>query len=164
MGQAELLTPEGFARSLCQELHLRPPFTAREFAEAVERQWQVRIVIEPWPSGEFTTGYCAAQNGVYTIYYYVGGSVVQRERILFHELAHIVMGHLLERSVRRPGALRAVPYHTARQRMTQEYAVEQVARALGAYSMLGEPPEPRPLQPVPPLSAYARFIDSLLAG
>ncbi|MGH2410057.1 MAG: hypothetical protein ACRDGS_06745 [Chloroflexota bacterium] len=73
-----LLTPQGLARSMCEDLGLAPPFSARVFANAVERRYNLRIALEPWPSGEYTTG----------------GSVVQRERIQFHELCHILMGHL----------------------------------------------------------------------
>jgi len=77
--------------------------------------------------------------------------VVQRERILFHELCHIAMGH------------EQLDVGRSADRLRQERAVEQVARALAAYGMLGDPPPGHRQQPVPPLSAYAQFIDNLLA-
>ena len=165
MEQTQLLTPEGLARSMCQELELAPPFTARGFADAVERRWHVHIVAEPCPTGEYTTGWCLTHEGSYIIYYYAGGSVVQRERILFHELCHIAMGHVRGK---RPSAVWRMGHEQLEkersvERLQQERAVEQVARALAAYGMLGDPPPGHPQQPVPPLSAYAQFIDNLLA-
>jgi hypothetical protein len=140
---------------MCQDLNVSPPFTARVFADAVERRWHLQIVMEPVPNGEYTTGWCLVQGTSYTIYYYGGGSVIQRERILFHELSHIVMGHVRGRQ---PTVMR-----TGREHLQQEQAVEQVARALVAYGMLGDPPAGHLQQPIPPLSAYGQFIDSLLA-
>lgn len=64
----QLLTPEGLARSICKELGLVPPFTARGMAVAAELQLGIRIVLEACPSGEYTTGWCAADDGVNTIY------------------------------------------------------------------------------------------------
>jgi hypothetical protein len=150
-----LLTPEGLARSMCRHLQLTPPFTARVFADAVERCWDVQIMTEPCPDGEYTTGWCIVQDDAYIIYYYTGGSVVQRERILFHELCHITMGHLR-------GAQPAMVMRRESQRSTQEQVVEQVARALVAYAMFGESPVMRARLPQP-ISAYGSFIDSLLA-
>jgi hypothetical protein len=150
---------------MCQDLSLAPPFTARVFADAVERRWHLQVVMEPVPSGEYTTGWCLVDGSSYTIYYYAGGSVVQRERILFHELSHIVMGHVRGKQPR--AAMRKGHEHLQRERtlerQEQEQAVEQVARALVAYSMLGDPTPGHVSQPVPPLSAYGQFIDSLLA-
>ena len=94
MEHEPMLTPEGLARSMCRYLNMTPPFTARAFADALARSWNIKIATEPCPNGEYTTGWCVAQGKAYTIYYYAGGSVVQRERILFHELCHIAMGHL----------------------------------------------------------------------
>jgi hypothetical protein len=148
---------------MCQDLNVSPPFTARVFADAVERRWNLQIEMVPIPNGEYTTGWCVVQGAFYTIYYYNGGSVVQRERILFHELSHIVMGHVRGKQ---PAAMRMSREHIQQEqavrRLQQEQAVEQVARALVAYGMLGDPP-PGNLQPIPPLSAYGQFIDSLLA-
>jgi len=152
-----LLTPEGLARSMCQDLGIRPPFRASDFAHAAENSWHLHLIIEPCPSGDYTTGWCVLQDGAYTIYYYDGGSVVQRERILFHELCHIVMGHLR-------GRTSSAAMRKARERLGQEAAVEEVAKALVAYGMLGDPPTAQPLQTIPPLSAYGKFIDSLLTG
>jgi hypothetical protein len=150
---------------MCQELELVPPFAARGFADMVERRWGVQIVTEPCPSGEYTTGWCSADGNIYTIYYYAGGSVVQRERILFHELAHIVMGHVRGNqaaAAMRKGIEQLQQEKTA-ERLQQERAVEKVGRALVAFGILGDPTPGQPQQSVPPLSAYAQFIDSLLA-
>ena len=165
MEHTPLLTPEGLARSMCQDLSLAPPFTARVFADAVERRWHLRIVTEPVPNGEYTTGWCMVHDASYTIYYYAGGSVVQRERIVFHELAHIVMGHV--RGEQSTAVMRKGIEHLHQERIVeclqQEQAVEQVARALVAYGILGDPPPGHLHLPVSPLSAYGQFIDSLLA-
>lgn len=160
-----LLTPEGLARSLCRDLGLAPPFTARGFADVVERRWNVRIVTDPVPNGEYTTGLCVVHGASYTIYYYAGGSVVQQERIVFHELSHIVMGHVRGKQ---PAAVMRKDREFLQQepavaQRRQEQAVEQVARALMAYGMLGDPPRTPRKEAVPPLSAYGQFIDSLLA-
>lgn len=155
MEHEPMLTPEGLARSMCRHLNMRSPFTARAFADALERSWNIKIATEPCPNGEYTTGWCVAQGTDYTIYYYAGGSVVQRERILFHELCHIAMGHLR-------GSQSAVVMRRESGRAGQEHAVEQVAGALVAYAMLGESPRMRAHR-VPPISAYGQFIDSLLA-
>ena len=166
MEHRSLLTPEGLARSLCRDLGLAAPYTARGFADAVERRWNVRIVTEPVPNGEYTTGMCVVHSASYTIYYYAGGSVVQRERILFHELSHIVMGHVRGKqsaAVMRKGR-EPLQQGAVGERLPQEEAVEHVARALMAYGMLGEPPSGPLKQPIPPLSAYGQFIDSLLAS
>jgi len=150
-----LLTPQGLARSMCDDLDLAPPFSARLFADAVERRYNLRIIMEPWPSGEYTTGWCNARNGDYTIYYYAGGSVVQRERIQFHELCHILMGHLSGRQP--PVVMRGDSGDDDR-----EKTVEQVAQSLVAYSMLGDSPSKRRARESVPLSAYGQFIESLL--
>jgi hypothetical protein len=154
--QKALLTPEGLARSMCQDLGLEPPFRARHFAQAAERRWHVKLMLEPCPSGDYATGWCVLHGAAYTIYYYDGGSVVQRERILFHELCHIVMGHVR-------GTFPAGVMRKSRNSLGQEAAVEEVAKALVAYAMLGDPPTEHLHQKVPPLSAYGNFIDSILA-
>lgn len=47
MEQEALLTPEGLARSMCQDLGIEPPFRARNFARAAERRWHLQLVMEP---------------------------------------------------------------------------------------------------------------------
>lgn len=104
MGNRPVLTLEGLARSVCWYPNQRSPFTARGFADAVERSWDIQIVAKQCQNGEYTTGWCIAQGIDYTIYYYMESSIMQRDRILFHELGYIAMGHRTDGDRSRPEA------------------------------------------------------------
>lgn len=77
-------------------LGLTPPFTAVALRDAVQRWRGYRIDLEPYPMGDKEIyGLCVCKRpGYYVIFYRADATLLQRERIIFHELAHIILSHV----------------------------------------------------------------------
>jgi len=81
-------------RRLARELELAPPFGARDFAQRLARK-RVYIMIEPRRMGRQPIyGSCKPDGEYYHIYYRDDAGAILGERIIWHELGHIVLGYV----------------------------------------------------------------------
>lgn len=82
-----------------EDLALMPPFSVREFADAVCRRWHVEVDLLPFTQGDHdalqlgTTGWSCFAGDAFQIHYFSGGSVAQQDYIIYHELGHLVLRH-----------------------------------------------------------------------
>ncbi len=84
-----------FVREVSTELGLRPPFTAQEYRRALSLAIGHPIEMTPRSiSGRAFSGSCRAVQGAYIIQYRADGSLIQQERIKYHQLGHITLGHV----------------------------------------------------------------------
>lgn len=85
-----------FVEELCAALQLAPPFTAEELRDKIQVWKRCRIDILPYPMlDEDVFGLCVCKRPYYyVIFYRAGASYVQRQRIIFHELCHIILSHV----------------------------------------------------------------------
>src|SRR5579862_2130150 len=87
------------ALDVTADVGLLPPFTARDLINAVQTHWETPIELHPFqrdccPLGEFSTGWCIFVGQTFHIYYYAEGGIIQQERIIYHELGHLVLKHV----------------------------------------------------------------------
>jgi len=101
-------------RRYAQELGLIPPFDTAIFAQKLSDRSGYTIQIAPRAADGTTIYGACAPNGVrFIIYYCENAGYVQRQRIIWHELAHIALGHVtptsqhLERFVPTPAQEKA---------------------------------------------------------
>jgi len=81
-------------RRLARELDLAPPFGAKDFAQRLARK-RVYIMIEPRRMGRQPIyGSCKPDGEYYHIYYRDDAGEILGERIIWHELGHIVLGYV----------------------------------------------------------------------
>ncbi len=81
-------------RRLARELDLVPPFGARDFAQRLACK-RVYIMIEPRRMGRQPIyGSCKPDGEYYHIYYRDDAGEILGERIIWHELGHIVLGYV----------------------------------------------------------------------
>src|SRR5436305_7892523 len=142
------------------ELRLIPPFTADDAFRAIERLWHLPVIAQPFtretcPLAAFSTGGCGFVGDTFVIYYYVGGSWVQQERIKFHELGHLLLGHVRKGS-------EALMRHDAIA-SSEEILAESFAEQMALFSLCGRPPSPRGRQHTPenPQDPLARWHQRL---
>jgi len=84
-------------RDLSLALELTYPFTAEQLVRAVARWRQVRIDIEPQCMGKAKVyGLCKCVRPTYYVIFYRsdGTSYIQQQRIILHELCHIILSHV----------------------------------------------------------------------
>ena len=105
----------------------------------------------------FPTGICCFVHGIFFAYYYAGGSKAQQERIQYHELGHLLLGHVTSNTpmvVLREG----VPL-TEQERITEAFA-----KAMMLYARYGDPRTPRLRlrdDGQDPLKRFLRELDAL---
>jgi hypothetical protein len=121
------------------ELHLVPPFSSDDAFRAIERSWHLPILAQPFmretcPLAEFSTGGCGFAGDTFVIYYYAGGGWVQQERIKFHELGHLLLGHVRKGSgtLFRHGSISS----------SAEMLAESFAEQMALFALCGKPPTP----------------------
>lgn len=81
---------------LCAALELVPPFTAEDLRDKVQKWKRCRIDILPYSMlDENVFGMCVCKRpSYYVIFYRAGAPYVQKQRIIFHELCHIILSHV----------------------------------------------------------------------
>lgn len=121
-------------REVSTELGLRPPFTAEEYRRALSLAIGHPIEMTPRSiSGRAFSGSCRAVQGAYIIQYRSDGSLIQQERIKYHQLGHITLGH-----VSMTGDDDRAVLSLCRALMTsEELDAEIFADALTRYALLG---------------------------
>lgn len=145
------------ALDVMTELDLTPPFTAWDLIAAASAEWSMPIVLHPFRIGSRayrtgTTGWCRYKGTVFHIYYYAGGSTLQQERILYHEMGHVLCNHVApySRQVRKgPGV----------DHNLEEVTVEAFAEAMMELAIFGAARD-APSRMVSPshLDPYTRFL------
>jgi len=132
MTQAQALAQDmqGICIALCEHLRLVPPFSAIELSDRIadERSCFIYVASRRLPGTIF--GVCARLRGAYAILYRADGSMAHQERIIFHELGHIVLGHL--RQTERILVLREGLTST-----TEEHEAEAFAEFMTTYALFG---------------------------
>jgi hypothetical protein len=123
------------AHDVVAEVGLQPPFTARDLIQAVQAKWEMPIELHAYqravsPLHKLATGWCMFVGDTFHIFYYAGGSVVQRERIIYHELGHVVLNHVSrERPERQNRAIVT---------QEQERLAEAFAEAISDVALFGD--------------------------
>ena len=150
-------------RDICAELALVPPFTAEEFRRALQRVTGRLIEVRSRVmAGTVVFGSCQSVAGIFVIYCRTDGSLVQQERIMYHELAHILFGHVV---VNAAEALAATATYCDL-RTDEEKDAEAFAEAVTLYGLLGDwgpLSEAQAIQreSVRSSSAFAEYLDKL---
>jgi len=86
-----------FVRDLSLALDMPLPFTAEQLAGAVARWRHVRIDIKPQRMGKAKVyGLCKCVRPTYYVIFYRsdGTTYIQQQRIILHELCHIILSHV----------------------------------------------------------------------
>lgn len=85
---------ETFAKKLLHQLELQPPFDAFEFKDRLAQYNASKIVLCPTklPSGEYF-GFWTQYDETHYIYYREDTRGLHQQQIIFHELAHMLLGH-----------------------------------------------------------------------
>jgi hypothetical protein len=125
------------ALDVMADLGLTPPFTAWDLIAAAAAEWAMSIVLHPFRAGSYayrtgTTGWCRYKGAAFHIYYYAGGSALQQERILYHELGHMLCNHVAPNS-------RHVRKGPRVDHNLEEVAVEAFAEAMMELAIIGDP-------------------------
>jgi len=84
-------------RDLSAALNLKFPFTAEQLTAAVAQWRHIRIEIKPHHMGKAKIyGLCkCVRSDHYIIFYRADGvTYIQQQRIIFHELCHIILSHV----------------------------------------------------------------------
>jgi hypothetical protein len=146
------------ALDVASDLGLTTPFTAHNMIAAIEAQWTIPIVLHPFRAGSFAhrsriTGWCRYREEVLHIHYYASGSVIQQERILYHELGHMLCNHVQPYSRhprKRPGI----------ERNLEEIAAEAFAEVMSELAIIGDVVEGPPTRAVSAgyQDPYTRFL------
>ncbi len=87
---------------VCAELKLRPPFEATDLLRKIAKARNYVIEVEPHPMiGRAVSGIVRPfHGGIFIIYYQHDAPKVLLEYIIYHELAHIWLGHVTPESVK----------------------------------------------------------------
>ena len=124
------------AQEVAKDLALQPPFAARDLIDALQANWHIPVVLHPYASSsrvleKVTTGWCAFVGDTFHIYYYADGTVAQRERIIYHELGHLVLRHVTPEkpSLRRRGSA---------ERTESELLAEAFAEVMSELALFGD--------------------------
>lgn len=135
----------GEVRGTVAMLGLVPPFTVNQFVPALEATWGWPILLAPFtrPRGmrSRVTGLSGICNGRFIALYCGSGSAAQQEQIQYHELSHLILGHISDDSS--VICMRDGPIADPRERL-----VEAFARELMFYARYGHM-ESAPERPVP---------------
>ena len=115
-------------------LGLTRPFTALTLRDALRRWRDYRIAMEPYPMGdEEIYGLCVCKRpGYYVIFYRADATLLQQQRILFHELCHIILSHVSPLH----------PVHVLREPLAatlQEQEAEMFAAVMTWYALASAP-------------------------
>lgn len=117
-----------WAQEVCWRLKLTPPFTPETLVRAVAAFLDREIeVVEHDLEGSTIYGFCAALPRQFLIAVRQDAPLDQRERIIYHEVAHILLGH-----VAHDGHAHACRELDATD--PQERDAEDAARALASYA------------------------------
>ena len=119
------------------DVGLLPPFSARDLVNSVQTHWETPIELHPFqrdccPLGEFSTGWCIFVGETFHIYYYADGGIIQQERIIYHELGHLVLKHV---SRQEPIVLR----RRGGQYTDEELLAEAFAEVMTELALVGGP-------------------------
>lgn len=109
---------------------LVPPFDAYDVRDAVQLWRGCRIDLEPYDMGaEPVYGLCVYKRpAYYVIFYRADATVIQQQRIIFHELCHIILSHV--------GPLNPMHVlHELRAAPLQEPEAESFAEAMTRYAL-----------------------------
>jgi hypothetical protein len=149
------------AQDIADELGMQSPFSATDLIAAAQATWGAQIHLVPFRQDAIepdsgTTGVCRYAEGIFYIYYYADGSLLQRERIIFHELGHMLVGDITPKNPapyqRDPLVLRA-----------EEMLAEAFAEAMAEIALFGHPSlegeEPSRRDQHEPYSRFIRAVD-----
>ncbi len=116
---------------LSSGLGLAAPFTAVTLRDAIASWRGYQIDLIPFPVGaEKIYGLCVCKRpGYYAVFYRSDATLVQQQRILYHELGHIILSHVSPLK----------PVHVRRDWLTvtvQEQEAEMFAEAMTRYGLV----------------------------
>lgn len=144
------------ARELTVQLSLTPPFQPRVFVSRLAEVRGLAIKLVPFPMLGAANGFCLRVGETeYLVYYDPAASPKTLARIIFHEVAHIILGHVPISTSEQiaemlatlvPTPARPALFRRPRYSLPCELDAEALAMALTALSFRSPTPA-RPIEP-----------------
>jgi|SRR5579871_869114 len=82
------------AQEMCQLYNLHSPFSPEDFCAAYNTVERYPIILQPMGEGRHVSGVCYFKNGTFYIFHSTAGSRLLQDRTIWHEIGHVVLGHV----------------------------------------------------------------------